>query len=102
MYEQFHETFTLPVGLDVGGGSVVREVTLRPLVVGDMPRVAELSGDNPTLMAVDLARWCCQVVSDPAGLITMDSLLNLLEPDYQAFSDAAERVKKKLPSTSDG
>ncbi len=96
MYAELHETVPLPVGLELAPGHVLHQLTLRPIIVADMARVAELAGDTPSLMDIDLARWTCQIVregDDEAP--TMDQLRRLTEPDYQALSDAADRVKKK-------
>ncbi|MDP2786604.1 MAG: hypothetical protein Q8O79_00795 [Pseudomonadota bacterium] len=125
MYADLQETFELPVGLDIGGKKI-KELTLRPVVVGDFLRIAELQGDDPTIMDVDMARWCCQVVKidgreipplitakiegdqteiikiEEAPALTMAMLKALTEPDYQALTDAADRVKKKLLPASAG
>lgn len=102
MYDQFHESITLPVGIDIGEGSFVRSLTLRPVVMSDMPRIAELAGDDPTVLRLTLARWCCQVVGDNAKFVDMDALGRLLEPDYAALEEAAARIKKKLQPSSAG
>jgi len=103
MYADLQEKFELPVGLEIDPGCTLKRVTLRPVVVGDMPKIAELAGDEPSVMDIDLARWHCQMVY-PEGFepVTPDQLKNLTEPDYQAFSDAADRIKKKMnPASGD-
>lgn len=103
MYADLHEKFELPVGLELDAGCTLRHVTLRPLVVGDMPRVADLAGDDPTVMDIDLARWHCQMVyAEGAEPVTVAQLRNLTEPDYEVFNAAAERIKKKLRFASGG
>lgn len=103
MYLDLQDSFELPVGLELHDGCTLKRVTMRPVVVGDMPRIAELAGDDPSVMDMDLARWCCQMVYPTDGEpVTVEQLRNLTEPDYEAFNDAAERVKKKLLPTSSG
>lgn len=103
MYADLQEKFELPVGLELDAGCTLERVTLRPVVVGDMPRIAGLAGEDPTIMDMDLARWCCQMVyMEGAEPVTIDQLKALTEPDYEAFSSAAERIKKKLQPASSG
>lgn len=100
MYAQYHETVTLR-GLEAEEGRVIHAITLRPVVVADMPQIHALAGDDPTVMDLDMARWCCQAVDQDPPL-TMAMLRRLLEVDYEALNAAAERIKKKLTPTSAG